>query len=120
MNPSADTRLIVLDRAQMSCELCYGGLSSSSVHHRRPRGMGGSKDPAINEPSNLLVICGSGTTGCHGYVESHRAEAYQNGWLVRTGYVPDTVPFIDAQGSWWLLVGNEKLPIVMPFSTEDL
>lgn len=79
--------------------------------------MGGSKDPKISEASNLLVICGSGTTGCHGYVESHRAEAYQNGWLVKRGFDPASVPFIDSQGFWWLLIGEEKFSVTLPWQT---
>lgn len=86
-----------------------------SVHHRTPRGMGGSKDPALQEPPNLLVICGSGTTGCHGYVESHRAEAYQNGWLVKRGFLSSNIPFIDAEGFWWILIGEEKFPLTLPW-----
>jgi hypothetical protein len=54
--------------------------------------MGGSKDPATNSPSNVLLLCGSGTTGCHGWVESHRAEAYDLGLLVHKWQRPDDVP----------------------------
>lgn len=53
-----------------------------SVHHRRPRGSGGTSVPWINFPSNLILLCGSGTTGCHGWVESHRDEARALGFLV--------------------------------------
>lgn len=44
--------------------------------------MGGTKDPAINSPANLILLCGSGTEGCHGWVESNRAESYTLGLLV--------------------------------------
>lgn len=44
--------------------------------------MGGTTDIKINSPSNLMAICGSGTTGCHGWLESHREVAYEKGWLV--------------------------------------
>ena len=39
----------------------------SSIQHRKARGMGGTNDPSINSPANLIVLCGSGTTGCHGH-----------------------------------------------------
>lgn len=63
------------------CELC-GRAGNGNVHHRKPRGMGGSKDPAINLPSNLLWLCGSATTRCHRLVESQRVESLRLGRLV--------------------------------------
>ena len=47
--------------------------------------MGGSRDGWEDSPANLVVLCGSGTTGCHGWVESHRAEARELGYLVPRG-----------------------------------
>ena len=56
-----------------------------SIHHRRPRGMGGAGADWINEAANGLALCGSGTTGCHGWVEQHRDEAVAQGYLIRRG-----------------------------------
>lgn len=53
-----------------------------SIHHRRPRGAGGTSLAWVNEAANLVIICGSGTTGCHGWVEKNRAEARALGFLV--------------------------------------
>lgn len=44
--------------------------------------MGGSKTAWVNLAANLVLLCGSGVTGCHGWVESNRAEATELGWLV--------------------------------------
>lgn len=44
--------------------------------------MGGTRDPRINDPRNLVALCGSGTTGCHGWIESHRELALAQGWLI--------------------------------------
>lgn len=63
-----------------------------SVHHRRPRRMGGTTDPAVNTPANLAILCGSGTTGCHGEIESRRTDAYADGWLLHAGQDPVDVP----------------------------
>lgn len=86
------TRLLVYARAGQCCELCgvyaYGG----SLHHRRPRGMGGSKDPVTSSPANALLLCGSGTTGCHGQVEGNRADALERGLLLRQHQDPTTEP----------------------------
>lgn len=56
--------------------------------------MGGSKAAWVNLAANLLLLCGSGTTGCHGWVEGHRADSIDLGWLVsRLGVLrPAEVP----------------------------
>lgn len=53
-------------------------------HHRRNRGSGGSRNPAINLPSNLLLVCGTPTTLCHGWIGNHPAEAMDLGFSVST------------------------------------
>lgn len=97
--PSTRTRELVAERAGYCCEICGLSLHNGttwtepySVHHRRPRGAGGSRDAATNSPANLLLLCGSGITGCHGRVERDRSTAYVFGWLVRQGHDPETVP----------------------------
>jgi hypothetical protein len=65
---------------------------SWSLHHRRPRRAGGDRRPEANSPANLVVLCGSGTTGCHGWVESNRAEALSAGWLLHGHEEPTEMP----------------------------
>jgi len=82
---SKEVRAQVLSRAAYKCERCGIPLSQGfyySLHHRTPRGMGGTKAERLNLPSNLVAICGSGTTGCHGFIESNRVMADDEGWLV--------------------------------------
>lgn len=74
-----------------------------SVHHRRPRRMGGTKRADANAAQNLLILCGSGVTGCHGWVESNRTEAYSRGYLLYDRDNPAEHPFKDGEGRWWLL-----------------
>jgi hypothetical protein len=59
--------------------------------------MGGTTDRRINDPRNLVRLCGTGTTGCHGWVESHRAFARHEGWLLRSLDDLDT-PLVNAWG----------------------
>lgn len=47
------------------CRAC-GRRPFESLHHVYPRGQGGD-DVVVN----LFPVCGSGTTGCHGLIESH-------------------------------------------------
>lgn len=100
--PTTVQRQMVIDRALGCCEICgqqiFGQdnrpVTPYSLHHRRPRGMGGSSRADINSPANLLLLCGTGTTGCHGHVESNRATSYANGWLVRADHNPAEVPVL--------------------------
>lgn len=93
--PSKEVRLAVLNRSGFRCEICGKPLGQNqfySIHHRIPRGMGGTDRPELNETSNLLALCGSGTSGCHGYIENHRQEAYEKGWIVLRDHNPADVP----------------------------
>ena len=80
--------------------------------------MGGSKSHEWETPECGVVLCGTGTTGCHGYVESNRAEAAEQGWLVprRDPRDPADVPvYID--GAWWKLTpyGYHAVDLNPPF-----
>lgn len=70
------------------------------IHHRRPRAMGGSRLPDTNEPQNLLSLCAA----CHEYVESHRAEALDNGWLVPQSGNPSLVSVLVEHGRRWVFL----------------
>ena len=65
-----------------------------SVQHRRARGMGGTRRPDTNQPQNLIILCGSATTGCHFFAESNRTAARENGWAVKSSTDPLTVPVV--------------------------
>lgn len=56
------------------------------------KGMGGDKRPETQLPSNLLLLCGSGTTGCHGQVHGNPGWAFDMGLLVRQNAIPAEVP----------------------------
>jgi hypothetical protein len=95
----AKLRVAVLDRDDHSCCRCGVSLEGSyySLHHRRRKGAGGSK--LLDTMANLVTLCGTGTTGCHGYIEEHRAACYTLGWLVPNGATPEAWPVLRL-GSW--------------------
>lgn len=99
-------RLQIKARDGYACARCGHGAGDGeplNVHHRTPRGMGGSRDAGSAALSNLLTLCGTGTTGCHGWIESHREEAVREGWIVPHGIVrPADVP-VRINGYWWML-----------------
>lgn len=82
------TRQQVIDRDNGMCIMCPRAVPVQEVHHRRPRGMGSSKRTETNSPANLICLCG----GHHRWVESHRDEAREMGWLVRQDDIPAEVP----------------------------
>lgn len=84
------TRALLHDRSAGFCEVC-GQRGGDNVHHRLPRGMGGTTRN-IHTVEWLLYVCGSGTTGCHGHIEANRTEAYTKGWLLRSHSRPETSP----------------------------
>lgn len=89
----------VLERDDWTCQRCgrvigdeYQFFCGYSLQHRDPRGMGGSK--LRHTYANLVTVCGTGTTMCHGYMESHRTESYRDGWLVPNGETPEEWPIL--------------------------
>ena len=98
-------RNLVLTRGNYRCEHCHEDFlySGVSVHHRRPRMMGGSKNELLHLPANLIALCGSGTTGCHGWVESNRTKAREMGLLIQKVESAEDIPFQDKEGNWWKL-----------------
>ena len=117
MHGDSQGRELAINRSLFRCELCGGRLDNwygVSVHHRRPRGMGGSKDPKTNSASNLIVLCGSGTSGCHGKVEKNRADSKRDGLLVASWGDPASAPIL-LKGTWWLLTDDgQKIPAPDP------
>lgn len=105
--PARDVVMAVLARDGFRCVRCHALIEGKrgwnwSLQHRRPRGLGGTRRLDANSPVNLIAICGSGTTGCHHHVESYRAEAYANGWLVSLHANPANVPVLVDHGSRWV------------------
>lgn len=114
-SPTESTRRTVIERAMQHCELCNRPISGpASVHHRRPRRMGGTRRSDTNSPSNLLLLCGSGTTGCHGWVESHRRESLDSGVLLYDRDQPPDHPYQDRLGRWWTLTDEGTKHVTNP------
>jgi len=65
--------------------------------------MGGSKNPDLHKASNLIALCGSGISGCHGWVENNRASARAFGYLLENVESAEQAPFKDMNGTWWLI-----------------
>lgn len=83
------TRRLIRERAKDRCELCgTPAYETAQIHHRKPRGMGGTKNPESRSPANGLLV----HFRCHHRIEMNRADALTNGWLVRQSDDSTAVP----------------------------
>lgn len=113
--PTPEQRAAVWERAGGCCERCGRGVEGqvASIHHRKPRRMGGTRDPEINSLSNLMLLCGSGTGGCHGMVEKARQESRDLGFLVGSVQNPSGVPvLVYGKGACYLESDGSYTPVV--------
>ena len=88
MTIPAATRRLLRQRSDGACECC-GLQLATNAHHRKNKSQLGA-----DSLSNLLHLCGSGTTGCHGYITEHPAESYLKGWSVRSTEEPRDSPVL--------------------------
>ena len=103
----ADSKRAALERQGWHCLRCGTNIHDPSCwpgrsgHHRQLRR---AADPDVrHSPANIVELCGSGTTGCHGWVHQHVAEAERLGLIVPFGADPRDVPVFDWEGRWMLL-----------------
>lgn len=105
--PTTRIRQIVLERDNHTCQWCghYVFGEPYSLQHRRARGAGGTSRPGANEPANLIVMCGTATTGCHGHIEVAKDSATARGFRLSL-HIPDEdipdFPVYTYRGKAWL------------------
>jgi hypothetical protein len=95
-------------RSERVCERC-GLARATNAHHRNAAGR-------VWEVWNLLDLCGSGTTGCHGFVTCGEvALSRRYGWVVRREHDALWVPVLVAtrHGLRWcyLTRDGQRAPI---------
>ena len=90
--PSRSVRALVLERDGYRCARCGRpagpGIGPYSLQHRLARGVGGD-----SSPSNLVVLCGSATTLCHGEVEARKSrDDIDHGYRLESPEDPRLIP----------------------------
>jgi 5-methylcytosine-specific restriction enzyme A len=110
----AAARQFVFTRDGGRCVRC--GRTGEQVHHRIPRGMGGSRSSAVvTGPANLVLTCAR----CHSWIESNRILSLESGWLVLRRGDPAQVP-VRGHDGWWLLAADgSKRSVDMPGDPRD-
>lgn len=93
--PTANQQ-IVQGRAFGRCERCLHATLCGDHHHRRVRGMGGSKAADRHDPSNLVWLC----RPCHNWAHGNPLESEAVGFLIprSSGNHPLDVPITDLSG----------------------
>lgn len=108
---SPAARAAILDAHLGRCVSC--GRPAAELHHRAPRGAGGTSNAAIGQPWNGLATC----SFHHAWIESHRAHARLLGWL--TTHPDPAVPYWTRIYGWcsWVLLNDDGPPCwaVRPF-----
>ena len=117
-NPTLQTREVCGRRDNARCVRCGRSLVGvpASLHHRRLRS---HPFPGLHQPANLIWLDGSGSTGCHGWVHAHPAEAYRLGYMVHMSDDPASTPILRYDGKWVLLdnEGGEKIETIADTET---
>lgn len=72
------------------------------MHHRKKRSQGG-----LWIPSNVVALCGHGTSGCHGWVEHNPNAAELEGFHVRPWQ--DEVPIRYRSFRWVILLDDGEM-----------
>lgn len=97
--PSKALCRLVDERDGHACVRCGRSLqaTSGSRHHRLRRRDGGHR------ASILVLLCGSGTTGCHGWVHANPRAARALGYIIpalRSALDPEVVPMWTFAHGW--------------------
>ena len=97
----------VAGRCGGRCEGC-GEAWNGQVHHRVLRAH--CPRPLLWHPAELIALCGSGTTGCHGLTHHQRTKHEGLGWNVGANADPRVHPawlrdpYDPTRARWTLLV----------------
>lgn len=120
-DPDKATVDAVLERDMYYCLLCGGGIGDLrgvdySIHHRKLRSQGGD-----NSLPNLVLLCGSGCTGCHGAVHAKPKWAREfGGWILKSTDDPATYPVLVDRADRWVLLtpGGRRVTTPAPGHSE--
>ncbi len=97
----ASVRRTIAERDLNRCAFCGSPLDvGANAHHRKLRSRGGMGDVA-----NGILLCGSGTTGCHGWVHREVEASTAMGYIVSRWGNPAEVPVWTWRG--WVLLDDE-------------
>lgn len=130
MTVSQKVRDAVRERDNYSCVACGKSIIGRpySLQHRRARKAGGSRLPWIDQPQNLITVCGTATTpDCHWKrMESRPTDAKDLGYVISEWpeidprFIPVVVVTEFGEATVWLtpdggLSNDPPADAVLPF-----
>lgn len=108
--PDRSVKDIVDERDDWTCAFCGNSVFGRpfSRQHRVARGMGGTSNPALNRPSNIVLLCGSATSpgGCHLLCEQRNERMHELGFWLKNHEDPAKVPLAHAVHGWVFLADD--------------
>jgi hypothetical protein len=115
---SAPARAAIYEAGGGRCIGC--GSAQVTAQHRHARGMGGTSNVEVSKAVNGIPLCGSGTTGCHGWAELHPLMAELLGWRLMNGRTSYLEPWWSRDGwhRWWL--DADGVPLVKYVDPHEL
>lgn len=74
--------LAAMERDGPTCRRCGRWVEGQlgSLHHRKLKGRATPRHD-YDRVENLVVLCGTGTTGCHGWCHAEPKTAHEAGWV---------------------------------------
>ena len=105
--PTRRTCDLVDARDGYQCVRCGKSVYECLFFSRHHRHMRSHPFKGLHLPANVILLCGSCDSGCHGWVHQHPREAMGNGWLV-SGFNdhPEQVPILTHLHGW-VLIDNQ-------------
>jgi len=102
-----DGKALVRSRDGHQCQRCGASIANipSSIHHRKLRSQGG-----LDDADNMIRMCGTGTTGCHGWAHHNRTPANEDGWIVYRIDNPAERPVLTIYGLVLLSPDGSRIP----------
>lgn len=96
------TRTALHERALHCCEVC-GQHGATNAHHRTNRSQGGT-----DTLGNLMLVCGSGCTGCHGRITTNPTWAKRQGYTMPATFEPTDIPVL----RWSRFTGSPEVVLL--------
>lgn len=96
-----EVKATIRSRAQNLCEICGQHTSDLTAHHRRLKGMGGTRRPESQAVSAGIWVCALD----HHRIHAHPQHSYEMGWLVKQSADPALIAVLRRER--WVLLQDD-------------
>jgi 5-methylcytosine-specific restriction protein A len=96
-----EVKATIRSRAQNLCEICGQHTSDLTAHHRRLKGMGGTRRPESQAVSAGIWVFALD----HHRIHAHPQHSYEMGWLVKQSADPALIAVLRRER--WVLLQDD-------------